>query len=591
MSRGEQGRGVVRILGMVLLTTTVGWCLAAKSTDAQSRVIQKWVHRLDGPVDGPDSTATFEGGPNEFGVGKAIVADAQGNVIVAGNDCVTVSSPGNCTRTDLQIEKYSPSGERLWGGSLHAPGNYAIATAVATDASGNVYVTGWEALSTTAQIVAFVTIKYSSAGIRQWIATYQDNSQDAQTTGSGGIVVDAQGNSYISGYITTDTVGFKGAIETVKYSSSGQQLWALPYSQDHNNVTTGMAIDANDNLYVTGWSTDGGAFEQRGFTLKYSTSGARLWVQTTDNLDEPLAGNNAIVLDAAWNVYVLGTASPIPPSTETESQTSEAYVEKYTPSGTLAWSSTKQGVGSQAIGLGSSGDIYITGPQTVSLGATSAIENFSTSKLNSSGTFEWTKTYNGTGSGNDEPFVLAVNLEGDVYVTGQSSSSSEGFDYATVKYDSSGDQLWVARYNGPGNGNDLPAGIAMSGGNLYVTGTSVGSDGQAGWATLDYVQDAAVPSPSSLTFAAQKEGTTSAAQSVTLKNSSTVEDLVIEDIDAKGPFAQTNNCAKSLVPGGSCTIKIIFTPTATGTQTGSVLICDQWAGSPAVITLTGAGTN
>jgi hypothetical protein len=204
----------------------------------------------------------------------------------------------------------------------------------------------------------------------------------------------------------------------------------------------------------------------------------------------------------------------------------------------------------------------------------------------------WNRLYQHTTTGNDEGFALAVNYDSDAYVTGQSTSTNNatGFDCVTLKFDYKGDLDWIAVYNGPGNGNDIGSGITFSGQNLYVVAQSVGSNKQPGWATIDYLQDAAVVTPASRTFASQKIGTTSAAQTVTLTNTYWGADLKIEGINANGPFAQTNNCSSGLVPFGSCTITIKFHPTTTGVQSGSIAIYDQWAGSPAIINLTGIGT-
>jgi len=95
-------------------------------------------------------------------------------------------------------------------------------------------------------------------------------------------------------------------------------------------------------------------------------------------------------------------------------------------------------------------------------------------------------------------------------------------------------------------------------------------------------------SPSSLTFSSEPVGTTSAPQSVTLTNSGNLS-LIITNISASGDFAETNNCAGSVAAGANCTISVTFTPTAGGSQSGSVNITDNAANTPQTVTLTGAG--
>jgi hypothetical protein len=94
--------------------------------------------------------------------------------------------------------------------------------------------------------------------------------------------------------------------------------------------------------------------------------------------------------------------------------------------------------------------------------------------------------------------------------------------------------------------------------------------------------------PTSLTFAGQNVGTTSAPQNVTLKNTGTAT-LTITSITGSGDFAQTNGCGASLGASKSCTISVTFTPTQAGTRTGTVSLTDNATGSPQTVSLTGTG--
>src|SRR5439155_488805 len=98
--------------------------------------------------------------------------------------------------------------------------------------------------------------------------------------------------------------------------------------------------------------------------------------------------------------------------------------------------------------------------------------------------------------------------------------------------------------------------------------------------------------PTSLTFSTQAIGTTSAAKTVTLKNtgtaSLTISSIAITGTNA-GNFAQTHTCGSLLAAGASCRISVTFKPTASGTRTAAVSISDNAAGSPQKVTLSGIG--
>jgi hypothetical protein len=103
-------------------------------------------------------------------------------------------------------------------------------------------------------------------------------------------------------------------------------------------------------------------------------------------------------------------------------------------------------------------------------------------------------------------------------------------------------------------------------------------------------------SPSSVTYGSQAVGTTSTSQTVTLTNTGSAS-LFINAVASSGldqlDFNRTNDqcVGTSVAVGGSCTITIVFNPTATGTRTMNLSVIDNAATSPQVITLTGTGTS
>jgi parallel beta-helix repeat protein len=93
--------------------------------------------------------------------------------------------------------------------------------------------------------------------------------------------------------------------------------------------------------------------------------------------------------------------------------------------------------------------------------------------------------------------------------------------------------------------------------------------------------------PTALSFGSQAEGTTSAAQTVTVSNP-TSSAASVSSISASGQFAETNTCGSSIAANGSCTVSVTFTPTAAGTQTGSLTV--NAGGVTNTVSLTGTGT-
>ena len=116
--------------------------------------------------------------------------------------------------------------------------------------------------------------------------------------------------------------------------------------------------------------------------------------------------------------------------------------------------------------------------------------DYATLKYDPDGKLLWENRYNGPGNSDDSASAIAVDGNGNVYVTGGSHGGCSDLDYATLKYDPDGKLLWENRYNGPGNGEDRASAMAVDGnGNVYVTGGSYGGSCGVDYATLKYDPD------------------------------------------------------------------------------------------------------
>ena len=131
----------------------------------------------------------------------------------------------------------------------------------------------------------------------------------------------------------------------------------------------------------------------------------------------------------------------------------------------------------------SSGNTYVTG---WSFGP-GTLKDYATIKFDAEGSQIWVARYNGFENSTDIAVAMTVDSSGNVYVTGYSWDAGTGTDSATVKYDSNGIQQWVARYNGPGTSAYFTYDISVdSFGAVNVTGYNYGTDTDTDYSTVTY---------------------------------------------------------------------------------------------------------
>jgi hypothetical protein len=138
--------------------------------------------------------------------------------------------------------------------------------------------------------------------------------------------------------------------------------------------------------------------------------------------------------------------------------------------------------GARAIELDVDGNVFVTG---VSPGENCF--DYTTVKYYPNGDTAWVRRYNGPGNSTDQACDVAVDDSGNAHVTGESYGEGTGHDYATVKYDSNGSKLWVQRYDHLGDKYDGASAITVDPlGNVYVTGRSDNGEAVADYATVRY---------------------------------------------------------------------------------------------------------
>jgi uncharacterized delta-60 repeat protein len=279
------------------------------------------------------------------------------------------------------------------------------------------------------------------------------------------VKTDAAGNVYVTGWIENSTANPDSY--TLKYSPDGDLLWAKTYAGSATGVDYGyaLAVDQSGNAYVAGFGNgDNPTFDI--FVLKYDSDGNSVWTQRwTSPITNYSAYAYSIAVDNQGNVFTTGF--------ESDGLTDGEFITlKFNSSGVLQWATPYNGSTSSIdyanhIVVDSDGNSYITGWS----GGVNNLHDMTTIKYDPDGNELWVKRYNGSADDNDYSYWLALDGSGNVYVAGQSVETGSDNDITTIKYGANGDEIWVRHYDGPAHGYDAGQGIAVdSDGNAYVTG-------------------------------------------------------------------------------------------------------------------------
>ena len=405
-----------------------------------------------------------------------------------------------------------------WVPRFNSPGNYNdYVTDMAIDKSGNVYLTGYVQVNDTDQ--NFVTIKYNTQGVEQWVK--YDNGPDHREDKPTAIGVDNNGNVIIAG---TSSYNYL----TIKYNSLGDTLWVRRSTEGYSIAD--MTLDNLGNVYVTGqgYGTDSDDF----VTLKYDTMGNLMWHRyyggSGNGYDVPLS----ISHDSNNNIYIAGqisvtlnipkgivvkynssgtqlwaAANPVAfvffsclPDEEfhiysvghsENNNNTDINITKFDPSGDLIWNRNYNRSDSGS----NRNDFYksftldkLSNPIFTCVNTTSLRYDIATVKYSSGGDFMWARIF-GESNSTEESNSVAVDNYQNIYVCGYTTNGLSA-KYVTIKYNPDGLLDWSVIYN---NNNSFTSHSAYKVltdtlGNIYVTGISQGSGTGYDIATIKYSQ-------------------------------------------------------------------------------------------------------
>ncbi len=388
--------------------------------------------------------------------GMALAVDNSGNVYVA---CKTFT-----TSEEFLTIKYNSAGDEQWT-KISGSSEHDYVEFIGLDNSGKITV-GGTATNTTIGPIGYLIYKYNPDG------SYAGGGNTYNSFSSmKGMAVSPQGNVYVTGSHYNMNVDYS----TVKFNSSGNFQWERRYNGGLADQPSDIKIDSDENVYVTGYSNISSS-QSNSVTVKYNSSGDSLWSNIYTHQNSPSNYPQKIILDESGDMYLAIRYY--------SGSTQGNELIKLNNNGAYQWAYNYKSLClPNSVKEDTKGNIYITGFG----GFNQSMWDYITMKCDSSGNIKWIRTYNGPANETDQANDIELDNEGNVYVTGGSKGIGTDYDFATIKYDSSGNEQWVVRYNGPAFDSDIAGHISVDAdGNVYVSGSSLGSNTSYDIATVKY---------------------------------------------------------------------------------------------------------
>jgi hypothetical protein len=406
-----------------------------------------------------------------------------------------------------------------WAKSFGGTGeDYAVS--VATDASGNSYMTGYfnsptitfgATILTNAGNEDIFLVKYDVFGTMLWAKRFGGANYDKAEC----IKLDHSGNIILAGSFESPTL----VIDTItltnnhpnnydlflaKLDNQGGVIWARSAGGTDNDFTTSICIDGSGNILMTGYfnsdtiqfisSTLTNAGWASIFLVKYDSNGNEIWAKSAGGSDTDMS--KSITVDASGYIYMAGTFYDTNLSFDTIILAStdlgfgDAFLVKYDSSGKVIWAKSAGGVSYEdgnSVAVDGAGNAYFAGSFSSNTVAFDSIiltkdgsSNIFFAKFDINGNVLWAKSIGGDRW--DEAICIVIDTLWNIYMAGDFSSTNINFDTVTLfnpgsnanvflaKFDANGNVIWAKDVKGFSD-EDFPGSVAVNSmGDIYLAG-------------------------------------------------------------------------------------------------------------------------
>lgn len=573
--------------------------------------------------------STYLGGSGDDEI-TGIAVDSTGSVYVSGYTTsvdfplATLGSlPSGLDH--VFVAKLDPTGSHLVYADYIGGDNDDYGFAIAVNTSNQIYVTGSTASSNFPVVNAYQAsypgsfngflTRISADGSSVLYSTYfGGNGSDMPSA----LALDGQSNIFVAGNTSSTNFPVVNAYQPAAMPNQGG------YYGNYGFLSK-FTADGSSLAYSTYF---GGSSN-----VALNCGGTPCWPQ-------PFSSITGMAVDSTGNSYVAGSTNtydfPVTPGAYLTTNTTQldatvGFVSKFGSGGNLQDSTyfyeTSGFTSINAIAIDNSGSAYVTGAafgnSTFPITSTTICDPSVSSSACSYGfvtkfdsgvstllysTFLGPNNYGTPASivldQNDDAYVLATTSSNSFSLFNGIEGYAGGNDLLLAEIDPSAGSELFATYLG-GSADERAVGMALdSAGDLYVAGATTSTDlptttgafqtllGGSADAFIMKIGSGSAPSvslnPDALQFSAIPVGTTSQPLQVTLRNMGSSA-LSLTSIAATANFSESDNCAGIVPTTASCTLTIIFTPSAVGSLTGSIAINDNANGSPHSIGLMGTG--